>query len=297
MTVITRHGDLQEDSLAAVAELAAKAMHADGTQPLNEAARLALAGRGSGQVAHWLAVSSDPAAPLAGYAQLDVRDGSVQLVVDPDQRRQGIGRALADRIIAADHPALWWAFGDLPPARGLASALGLRVVRGLLIMRLDVAGSGLTEAVGMPEGFVIDHFKPADLDQLVAVNAAAFAHHPEQGALAAVDFEARMGEPWHRDTDLLVARQTTSGQLVGYHWTKVEGHEGEVYVIGVRPDVNGRGLGRALLEAGIIHMHNRGASSIDLYVEAANKRVVEMYRAAGFEVTHTDVCYGYGKED
>ena len=94
-----------------------------------------------------------------------------------------------------------------------------------------------------------------------------------------------------------VIGEDEDGTAVGYHWTKVEGPDGEVYVIGVHPDVGGHGLGRALLETGIILMRNRGASTIDLYVEAANQRVVEMYRAAGFEVTHTDVSYGYGKED
>ena len=297
MSLISRHHDLRDADKAAVTALATRAQQADRTPPLNEAAQLALAGRGSAHVVHWLDTSSDPAIGLIGYAQLDPRDGSVQLVVDPDHRRQGIGRALAEQIIATDHPTSWWAFGNLPGAQALASALGLTVIRGLLIMRLDQATSPLTEATAMPEGFVLDHYVPADLDQLVAVNAAAFAHHPEQGALTAADFLARMDEPWHRDEDLLVARDARSGQLVGYHWTKVEGPDGEVYVIGVHPDVGGHGLGRALLETGIILMRNRGASTIDLYVEAANQRVVEMYRAAGFEVTHTDVSYGYGKED
>ena len=297
MTRITRHEDLPDADVAAVSALADKAAAADGSHPLNEAAQLALAGQGSAEVVHWLASSDESAAELIGYAQLDTRDRSVQLVVDPDHRHHGIGRALAERIISADHPISWWAFGDLPGAQALASALGLEVIRGLLIMRLDLATSPLQTPTPLPAGFVLDHYRPDDLDDLVAVNAAAFAQHPEQGALAADDFEARMHEPWHLDTDLLVAREAASGKLAGYHWTKVEGDEGEVYVIGVRPDLNGRGLGRALLEAGIIHMRDRGASVIDLYVEAANDRVVQMYRSAGFEVAHTDVSYGHVEED
>lgn len=297
MTVISRHLDLPDTDRLAVHRLAAMAHRSDGVHPLNEAAQLALAGQGTARVVHWLATVADPVAGLVGYAQLDLRDRSVQLVVAPDQRRRGIGRALAERITDTDQPLSWWAFGDLPGARALASALGLAVVRGLLVMRLDLSRSALTAAIPMPDGFVLDHYRSSDLARLVAVNAAAFATHPEQGILTAADFEARMNEPWYRNTDLLVARDARTQELVGYHWTKVEGGEGEVYVIGIDPGLNGRGLGRALLEAGIIHMQNRGASIIDLYVEAANERVVGIYRAAGFEVIHVDVSYGHVKED
>lgn len=96
------------------------------TGPLPSTSRAVGAGRrGSAHVVHWLDTSSDPAIGLIGYAQLDPRDGSVQLA-DPDHRRQGIGRALAEQIIATDHLISWWAFGNLPGAQALASALGLR---------------------------------------------------------------------------------------------------------------------------------------------------------------------------
>ena len=38
-------------------------------------------------------------------------------------------------------------------------------------------------------------------------------------------------------------------RLVGFHWTKIDppgGHVGEVYVVGVDPDYQGRGLGTAV---------------------------------------------------
>ena len=68
-------------------------------------------------------------------------------------------------------------------------------------------------------------------------------------------------------------------------------------MLGVDPSYAGRGAGRALLDAGIIHMRSQGATHIDLYVEQSSERVVAMYRTAGFEVTHTDVAYGEAEED
>lgn len=290
--MITQLDQPTVEQRTAIESLAQRAATSDGIHPLNDAARLALAGRSSSAVRHFLAGSP---AQLHGYAQLDPRDGSVQLVVDPIARRQGIGRELAAAVGRTGQARSWWAFGDLPGAQALAASGQLTVIRRLLIMTLDLA-AGPDQANPLPPGFVLDHYRASDLERLVEVNAAAFAHHPEQGALRAADFTARMHDPWHRDRDLLVVRDQT-GALIGYHWTKSTGTTGEVYVIGVAPELAGKGIGRALLEAGIIHMRNRGVRLVDLYVEAANERVVHMYREAGFEVTHTDVAYGPAEED
>lgn len=286
---------------AAVDALVERARILDHTSPLNEAAQLALAGTGSAEgslrVRHWLDAVEDD---LIGYAQLDLRDGSVQLVIDPAHRRLGHGRALAERVLASGPARTWWAFGDLPSARALARSLGLAVVRRLHIMTLDPHRIAAAEPMDPPAGVTIDNFRAGDLARLVAVNAAAFAGHPEQGALTAADFTARMAADWYHDDDLFVARDT-GGTLIGFHWTKLlefpDRTVGEVYVLGVDPGQAGRGTGRALLAAGIIHMRSRGASLIDLYVEAANERVVDMYRTAGFVVTHTDAAYGWVEED
>lgn len=288
---------LSKAQRAAVLALVERARVTDQTSPLNESAQLALAGRGSADVLHWLLGSGED--PL-GYAQLDLRDGSVQLVIDPAHRRQGHGRALARQVLASGLARTFWAFADQPGAQRLAQDLGLHVVRELLIMTLDLQGHPGDEPVTPPEGITLDHFREGDLARLVAVNAAAFAAHPEQGALTDADFIARMGCDWYHDEDLLVARDS-AGRLVGYHWTKLttssDGTAGEVYAIGVDPDQEGRGIGRALLAAGIIHMRSRGARLVDLYVEASNQRVVAMYRAAGFQVRHADVAYAAVKED
>lgn len=265
--------------------------------PLNEAAVLAVAGQGSAEVQHWLLTQAEQ---IIGYAQLDPRDGSVQLVIEPMERRKGHGRRLAEQLIRDAEPRSWWAFGDLPGAQQLANSLGLQIVRALLIMTLDLDRHPEPETPQLPSGVVLDHYRADDLDQLVATNAAAFATHPEQGALQAADMAARMASDWYRDEDLLVARDAV-GRLVGFHWTKLTAGElhplGEVYVLAVDPSQAGQGTGRALLEAGIIHMRSRGARLIELYVEASNERVVSIYRNAGFEVTRTDVAYGVAEED
>lgn len=275
-----------------VTGLAERCARSDGVSPLNESARLSL-GADPGRHVHWLVSEDDR---LLGYAQWDAREQTVQLMADPQRRREGIGMSLARSVQTSGRTtaqASWWAFGDLPGARALAVRLGLHPVRSLLMMRLPMPDEGAHDAP-LPSGLALDHYRDDDLDRLVAVNHAAFADHPEQGAMSADDARLRMSQEWFDPAGLLVARET-SGRLVGFHWTKLETHEGvprgEVYVIGVDPAHEHRGIGRALLDAGIVQMRARGVDAIDLYVEASHPRVVDMYRKAGFAVVSTDTAY------
>ena len=61
----------------------------------------------------------------------------------------------------------------------------------------------------------------------VAVNAAAFASHPEQGRLTVADLRARMAQPWFDPAGLLMVVPSRAGEgptVAGFHWTKV--HDG-----------------------------------------------------------------------
>jgi ribosomal protein S18 acetylase RimI-like enzyme len=50
------------------------------------------------------------------------------------------------------------------------------------------------------------------------------------------------------------------------------------------PDWRGRGLGRALLTAGIRNLRERGATSVTLGVDGGNPVPVALYRSMGFEI-------------
>ncbi|WP_203568995.1 mycothiol synthase [Aestuariimicrobium ganziense] len=273
---------------------------ADGVRPVNDLGLRMLRGDREGRF-WWVERSG----ALLGVALLDPADRSVQVVVDPTVRRQGLGRRLAEQVLAAD-PATWWSFGTLPGAQALAARLGLEPVRQLLKMRRDLSRAPLSAdeiSSLLPTGTSLTGFTDPDLDDLVRVNAAAFADHPEQGAMTADDFRVAMAEDWFSADDLLLVRQDDTGDdtggdaggdtgdLLAFHWTKTVGDDGEVYVIGVAPEHDGRGLGRALLAAGLAHMARRGARSIHLFVEAANTRVVTMYESASFEVELRDTSW------
>ena len=123
-------------------------------------------------------------------------------------------------------------------------------------------------------------YRDEDRDEVLRVNAAAFAHHPEQGSMDADDLAARMAEEWFDPAGLLVA--DAGAGLRGFHWTKQHSAElGEVYVVAIDPAAQGQGLGRVLTLAGLHHLHGLGVGEVLLYVESDNAPAVRVYERPG----------------
>lgn len=232
-----------------------------------------------------------------------IRDGELELVVAREARGQGIGSALVAQVTApgaggatADPgtPGLAWAHGDHPAARALAARHGWSPVRTLLQLRAPIADA--PAAVAVPDGFSIDRFRagePEDEDAWLTLNAAAFAHHPEQGRMTLEDLRAREAEPWFSGDDLLLLRDG-NGQLAGSCWLKVEDGVGEFYAVAVRPDLQGQGLGGVLMRAGSARLAGRGLTAAALYVEGDNEPALALYRRSGFTRHAIDVQYARG---
>ena len=262
--------------------LAVRAAASDGLEPLNEEAAFALRDESA---EHLLRTGSSDTS-VRGYLQWQPAYGTAQLVVDPEWRREGIGTALLAAL--GERPVQgMWAFGDLPAAQAFARANSLAPARSLLILERSLAGSGRPE---LPAGLTLRGYTGADAEELLAVNAAAFAHHPEQGSLDAAGLAARMAEPWFDPSGLILAFDTQG--LAGFHWTKrADPRTGEVYVIAVAPRAQGKGYGRVLLQAGLAHLHETGTDRVVLYVDSAEVVAVRMYDNAGFTLTRRDVLY------
>ena len=62
---------------------------------------------------------------------------------------------------------------------------------------------------------------PEDDAELLRVNNAAFAWHPEQGGWTDADIAERRAEPWFDPAGCSWPFDERTGELLGFHWTKV----------------------------------------------------------------------------
>ena len=287
--------ELTAAQVSDVLALVDAARRADGVAPLSEHGMLRLRYDSASQPgARDFIATVD--GEIAGYAYLDPpsdHGGEVtgELVVHPERRRQGLGRALTGELAAAagGHVLRLWAHGDLPAAAALARAAGFDRFRALWQMRRS-----LREPVDqpvLPAGRTLRTFVPGqDEDDWLGLNGRAFAKHPEQGGWTRHDLELREQEPWFDPAGFFIAE--TDGQMAGFHWTKVHRPDlGEVYVVGIDPAEQGSGLGRALTLAGLGYLRDLGVAQAMLYVDEDNVPAIRMYEALGFTRATVDAMY------
>jgi len=289
VTDIGWRAGLSDDEQHRIRELIAAAEQADGIAPVGDQVLRELP---HDRTRHLLAVDG---AEVIGYLNLTEQPAMAELVVHPDTRRRGVGSAMA-RIGLSEggDGARIWAHGNLEPARATAAALGLVAVRELLQMRRSLTG---LPPASVPDGVRITTYSgPADDAELLRVNNSAFGWHPEQSGWTEADIAERRGEPWFDPAGLFMAVDEYTGKLLGFHWTKVHSADlGEVYVVGVDPAAQGRGVGATLTLVGLHHLAERLSQSeqpvVLLYVEADNSAAVKTYQRLGFDVFSVDAAY------
>jgi|TARA_B110000263_G_scaffold223681_1_gene213573 mycothiol synthase len=89
--------------------------------------------------------------------------------------------------------------------------------------------------------------------------------------------------------DILMA-EDSCGSVIGYVWTSVterndDSNEtaGMIEMTGVLPSQRGRGVGSAVIAAGLRHLRERGASVIELEVDGENLSARRIYKDLGFK--------------
>jgi len=211
----------------------------------------------------------DPVLPAAWDPTLPTPDGLAALV-------QSARTAGVSTLVVAAHPC------D-EATEALLSDAGFTCMREMLQLRRPLPAAPPT-----PDVEVRPFDEARDRTRWLEVNRRAFAWHPDQGHWTGDDLDRRLGESWFDPAGFLVHDGPDDTGIDAFCWTKVhpatadEPAQGEIFVIAVDPDAHGGGLGRAMVLAGLDHLHRAGLRSAMLFVEADNAVGRHLYDSLGF---------------
>jgi len=286
-----------EADIAALTRLVEAASAADGHRALGEHKWLDLVQGGREGFAGFIARETEHRRVI-GYAQVSgaaSRSWAIEYVVHPEWRqldsdlRTDLLRAALEEIAAqgGGHVHLWV---PKPAAAddSVAESLVLHRGRDLFQMRRTLPVEGVRSNIAT-RPFRVGQ----DEERWLAVNNRAFRGHPEQGVWTVETIAERERQDWFDPDGFLL--HEIDGELAGFCWTKIllEDDEmmGEIYVIAVNPDFQGRGLGKQLVLAGLEYLAGRTLATGMLYVDRDNVEARSLYKALGFADDHVDRAY------
>lgn len=220
--------------------------------------------------------------------------------IDSPDAPAAVEQAAAISAPALDPPlhlpvdVTWYALHAPTDIATATSDTGWQPGRSLLKMSKDAAPVAQPP---LPDGFVYERFDVVqDSAALLTVNAAAFASHPEQGQMSLAAFTRKFAGPEFTEEGVVLIKQAASSQLAAFCWTKLHQPresriDGEIYVIGVDPEYQGLGLGRAATVSGLSRLAQQGAHRFVLFVEADNHSAIALYESLGFAPIRRDFVF------
>jgi mycothiol synthase len=166
----------------------------------------------------------------------------------------------------------------------LVEQLGWKKVRQYL--KLNLTHGIKPAAAGVPAGFSIRTMLGLDeIPEITHIQNEAFKEHFGYSPNTEDEIKARLLAP---DTGLdhIVMIHDSQEQLVAYCWTLIQDRDGtkvgRIGMTGVLPSARGKGLGRAIAEAGFNHLVQRNVDVMELDVDSVNTAAIRVYSSLGF---------------
>lgn len=224
---------------------------------------------------YWIHTNSDGTIVTFGVAESSSQGLSIEIAGG------GFDASLNDALReTAGNDVNWWIRDDKLPS------CEFEVLRHLRYMESGDVHVSLPESPYVLRTFVSGH----DDDRWLLANNRAFADHPEQGAWDRTTLSLRLQEHWFDPSGFLLL--CDDDVIVASCWTKIhdlpQARVGEIYVIFVSPDFQGRGIGDHMLRYGLDSIHARGVHRASLFVEDSNEGAIRLYESYGFTTTRID---------
>jgi len=219
------------------------------------------------------------------------------VVVRPKDRRTGIGRSLVEAGLAIERdrarPNLL--VGVLPAdADGHAFLRATGFTFHSTLWDLELPEATPVTAPSWPVGLVARPYdRTRDARPWATLFNAAFADHPTPLQIADDAIDSAADDPTIEDADTILLEDSDGGALIGFCATTPEridgavGPNAEIWTIGVRPDRQGRGIGRQLLRWGVRRLREIGARHVFLSVNGRNEGALGLYMSEGFVRSQT----------
>ena len=214
----------------------------------------------------------------------------------PQHRNQGIGRRLLMRavergkdlgasVLHVQAPA------EVVDARHLLESEGFQEVKSYWQMRWE---RGEVAPVKLDQGFSLRSFRlDRDEEALTALQNTAFGEHWGFCPNTVEEISARVR--FKRCDPEGIVFVVDGVKSAAYNWTirasTEAGSTGWIAMTGVHPDYRGKGLGTAVVAAGMEYLASRGVDGVELEVDSENVPATELYLRLGFRRVNQTVWF------
>ena len=207
----------------------------------------------------------------------DPLEVETSILVHPDHRGKGMGRAMAHAVVGECQKfgvrrLLFVVPRESREGAGFAAMMGTWHSHSEYTMDLDasrvVASSPTSDPVELRPAGV------EDVPIMATIVASAFAEPVGEEEQALVRLM--------KDSTRITYLATQDGRPVGVIQSAVSDGRAFIVHFAVRPDMQGRGIGRQMLMAIVRGLQNSGGKWITIEVETENQNALSLYQRCGF---------------
>jgi mycothiol synthase len=144
---------------------------------------------------------------------------------------------------------------------------------------------------------VIRHLAQNEETVLTDLQNLAFAQHwgYNPNTVGEITYHLKQGNGSYQNVILACI----DNKPVGYCWTTPEPRTnlatgkkcGSILMLGVDPDYQNKGIGRAVLIAGMSSLFDRGIEVVEITADSVNEKAISLYKAVGFKQQAVSQCY------